>query len=40
MKRNGSHIEDITDQYVGKSLIITGTEPSEKRLTPTEKQVV
>ena len=35
-KRTGSHIEGITDQYVGKALIITGVAPPKKLLTPAE----
>jgi hypothetical protein len=30
------HIVDITDQYVGQSLIITGVAPPKKPLTPAE----
>jgi hypothetical protein len=32
MKRPASHIVDITEQYVGKSLIITGVAPSNEPL--------
>ena len=33
MKRTGSHIVDITDQYVGKSLIISEAAPPKKQLS-------
>jgi hypothetical protein len=37
-KRTGSHITDMTDQFVGKSLIITGAAPPKKPLTPAERE--
>jgi hypothetical protein len=36
MKGTGSHIVDTTDQFVGKSLIITGAAVPKKPLTPSE----
>lgn len=37
-KPRTSHIVDITDQYAGKSLIITGAPPPNKSLTPAERE--
>jgi len=37
-KPGTSHIVDITDQFVGKSLIITGVTPPKKPLTPAERE--
>jgi hypothetical protein len=35
-KRSGRHIVDITDQFVGKSLIVAGASPKKNSLTPVE----
>ena len=35
-----TNIVDITDQYVGKSLTITGAPPPKKPLTPAERDNV
>jgi hypothetical protein len=37
-KLDTNHIVDITDQYVGKSLIITGAARPKKPLTPAERE--
>jgi hypothetical protein len=37
-KRTASEIVDITDQFIGKSLIITGARPPKKPLTSEERE--